>query len=92
MSPEQRQARARIAGLTCHSRGRTNTAPATAAAEARFAAEVRAEAEAAGEQLTEADIARRAKAKRSLFYARLSYQSAKVRTARARARRGRPAA
>ena len=86
LSPEQRKARARIAGLTCHARGRTNTVPATAAAEARFAREVLEEAAAAGESLTDADIARRAAAKRKLFFARLSYASAKARTAKARDR------
>ena len=87
LSPEQRQTRARIAGLTTHAKGRTNTGPATAAAEARFAREVLEEAAAAGETLTPDQVARRAKAKRSLFYARLSFQAAKARTARGRSRR-----
>lgn len=87
LSPEQRQARARIAGLTAHAMGRTNTGPATAAAEARFAREVIAEAEAAGENLTEQQVAKRAAAKRKLFYARLAYASAKARSARARGRK-----
>jgi hypothetical protein len=86
LSPEQRQARARIAGLTCHAKGRTNTGPATAAAEARFEREVIAEAEAAGESLTADQVSRRAQAKRKLFYARLSFASAKARSARSRKR------
>jgi hypothetical protein len=86
LSPEQRQARARIAGLTAAAMGRTNTGPATAAAEARYAREVREEAAARGETITEADVARRAAAKRRLFFARLSYQSAKARSARSRER------
>ena len=80
LTPEQRQARARIAGLTIHAKGKTNTGPATAAAEARFSREVIEEAAAAGETLTDADIARRAKAKRQLFYARLSYTAARARS------------
>jgi hypothetical protein len=92
VTPEQRTARARIAALSVHSRGRTNTRPATVAAEARFLREVIEEAAAAGESLSDADIARRAKAKRSLLFAKLSYASAKARTARARERRGRAAA
>src|SRR4051812_2452367 len=83
MTPEQRQARARIAGLTAAAKGRTNTRPATAAAEARFEREVLAEAEARGETLTQTDVDRRANAKRRLFYARLAYTSAKARSARA---------
>jgi hypothetical protein len=76
--------RARIAGLACHAKGRTNTGPATAAAEARFARQVIDEAAAQGETLTEADFARRASAARKLFYARLSFESAKARSARSR--------
>jgi hypothetical protein len=86
MDASQRQARARIAGLTAAANGRTNTGPAKAAAEARFEAEVRAEALARGETISEADVARRARAKRRLFYARLSWASAKVRRARAQGR------
>ena len=79
LTPEARRARARTAGLSCHARGKTNTAPATAAAEARFEREVLAEANAAGETLTSEQIERRAKAKRALFFARLSFASAKAR-------------
>jgi hypothetical protein len=64
--------------------GRTNTGPATAAAEARFAREARQEASARGETLSEAEVARLAAIKRKLFYARLSYASAKARSARAK--------
>lgn len=92
MTPEQRQARARIAGLTAAALGRTNTGPATAAAEARYAREVRAEAAERGETLTEAEIAKRAAAKRKLHFARLSYASAKARSARSAERRGAKAA
>ena len=87
LSPEQRQARARIAGLTCHARGRTNTGPATAAAEARFRKQVLTEAEERGETLTELEVERRASAARRLFYARLAFQSAKARSERARQRK-----
>ena len=86
MTPEQRKARARIAGLTAHANGRTNVGPATAAAEARYALEARQEAAERAEDITEAEVQRRAAIKRKLFYARLSYQSAKVRSARKRAR------
>lgn len=92
LTPEQRQARARIAGLTCHARGRTNTGPASVAAEARFRRQVLEDAAARGETLTERDIDRRTSAARRLFYARLSYQSAKVRSARAGNRHGDQAA
>ena len=92
MTPEQRQARARIAGLTSAAMGRTNTAPALAAAEARYEREVREEAAARGETITEAQVARRAAAKRRLFFARLSYRSAQVRSARSNARHGGEAA
>jgi hypothetical protein len=86
MTPEQRNARARIAGLTAAANGRTNTRPATEAAEARFEREVLAEAEAAGESLTADQIARRTRARRRLFFARLAFASAKARSAWARAR------
>jgi hypothetical protein len=60
MTPEQRRARARIAGLTAHANGSTNTAPASAAAEARYAREVRDEAVARGETISGAEVERRA--------------------------------
>jgi len=87
LTPEQRKARARIAGLTAHANGRTNTAAASRAAEARFAEEVREEAANRGEDLGEAEVLRRAAFKRKLFYARLSWASAKARSARAQGRR-----
>lgn len=86
LTPEGRKARARIAGLTAHAMGRTNTGPATKAAEARFRLEVLAEAEARGETLTNGDVERRTSAKRRLFYARLAYRSAQVRHERAEQR------
>lgn len=91
LSPEQRQARARIAGLTAHAMGRTNTGPASIAAEARYEREVREEAAERGEDITEAEVARRAAIKRKLFYAKLAYASARARTERAAKRRGRAA-
>ena len=92
MTPEQRKARARIAGLTAAANGRTNVGPALAAAEARYEREVREEAAARGETLSEAQVVRRATAKRRLFFARLSYRSAQVRSARSRERHGDTAA
>jgi len=82
MNATQRQARARIAGLTNSANGTVNTGPATRAAEARYERAVREEAAAHGEQLTEAETLRRAAAKRRLFFARLTYRSAQVRAAR----------
>jgi hypothetical protein len=92
MTPEQRRARARIAGLTAHANGSTNTAPASAAAEARYTREVRDEAVARGETISGAEVERRAAIKRKLFYARLTWERARARTARARSRRGNAAA
>lgn len=89
LSQEQRSQRARIAGLTTHARGRTNTLPAKEAAEARFAREVATDALAAGEQLTPAEITRRAGFARQAFYARLAFESSKARSARAASRRDR---
>lgn len=86
LSPEQRRARARIAGLSCHALGRTNVGPATIAAEARFRKQVIADAEARGESLTDRDIERRTVAARKLFFARLAFASAKARSARSRDR------
>jgi hypothetical protein len=84
MTPEQKKARARIAGLTAHAMGRTNVGPAREAAEARYRREVLEEAAARGETLTEEKIIRRAESKRKLFYARLAWSSAKARSTRAR--------
>jgi hypothetical protein len=84
MDSQQRQARARLGGLTAAANGSTNVAPARAAFEARFEASVRAEAAANGQTLSEAEIARRGQARRKLFFARLSWQSAKARRARSR--------
>lgn len=90
LTPEQRQQRARLGGLTTAARGHVNTRPAFEAAQGRFLAEVVAEASAAGETLTADEIARRAFAKRRLFYTRLSYRSAVARRTKARTRRGLP--
>ncbi len=90
MDAKQRQARARIAGLTAHAMGRTNVGPARDAAEARYAREVREEAAARGETISEAEVERRAAIKRRLFYARLAFWSSKARRARAERRRGYP--
>lgn len=67
--------------------GRTNTGPASIAAEARYEREVRKEAAERGEDITEAEVARRAALKRKLFYAKLAYASAKARSARSRGRK-----
>lgn len=88
MDSQQRQARARLGGLTAASHGPANIAPARAAFEARFEADVRAEAIAKGQTLSDAEVARRGQAKRRLFFARLAWSSAQVRRARSEARRG----
>lgn len=80
LSPEARRQRARIGGLTSAAMGRTNTGPATAAAEARFEGQVRREAAERGETPTEAEIARRTVAARRLFFAKLAYKSAQARS------------
>lgn len=87
MTPEARRQRARLGGLTTAARGRVNTGPATAAAEARFAAQVIREAEARGETLTPEQVTKRAFYAREVFYARLAYLSAKARSARSRRNR-----
>lgn len=87
MTPEARRQRARIAILSRYSRSAPDTTAATAAAEARFAKQVRQEAAAAGEALTDAEVARRAAYRRELFYTRLAYKSAKARSERAAQRR-----
>jgi hypothetical protein len=86
--PEIRRARARLGGLTTAALGHHDTETGRLAAEARFERQVRDEAAAAGETLTDYQVARRAAAARRLFYARLTFASAKVRRARADARRG----
>lgn len=88
--PELRRARARLGGLTTAMRGHTDTETGRLAAEARYERQVRDQAAAAGETLSDVEVARRAAAARRLFYARLSFESSKIRRARADARRGYP--
>src|SRR5207245_567786 len=89
-TPELRTARARLGGLATAAAGHHVTEPGRQAAEARFAREVLEEAATAGENLSEYEVLKRAAAKRRLFYARLSFRSARTRAARAEARRGYP--
>lgn len=86
--PELRRARARLGGLTTAALGHHNTETGRQAAEARFERQVLDAAYAAGEALSTFEVARRAAAARRLFYARLTFQSAKARRERADTRRG----
>lgn len=86
--PEIRRARARLGGLTTAALGHHDTETGRQAAEARFERQVLDAAYAAGETLSPLEVARRAAAARRLFYARLTFQSAKARRERADARRG----
>lgn len=81
LSPAQRQARGRLGGLTTAARydAFEITAAARAASMGRFEREVRAEADARGEQLTAAEIARRADARKRLYFAKLAWKSTQAR-------------
>jgi flagella basal body P-ring formation protein FlgA len=85
LNKEQRRQRARIAALSQHAQGKTNTAVARAKGEARFREEVLARAIERGEKLTEEQIQHRTVQTRKLFFARLHFESLK-----ARRRRGAP--
>ena len=80
LNAAQRSQRARLAVLASHRKGKTNTGPAKAAADARFRKQVLNEATARGEVLTEAEVERRASFARREFYARISYESLKARS------------
>ena len=77
LTPEQRVLRSRMAAYAQHSQGRTNTAPATAAAMARFERQVDPDG-----QLAPAERARRAEHARRAFYSGLAYASSKSRAQR----------
>jgi hypothetical protein len=90
LNAEQRRQRARLAGLAGHAQGKTNTAPARQASNARFRKQVIDHAASRGEVLTESEIGRRADFARREFYARMAYQSLAKRrknAAKAKARR-----
>lgn len=84
LSAAGRQQRARIAGLTRSSRydGHEVVAKARAAFDERFRREVIELAAERGEELTEAEVARRAQAALKAHMARLAFRSAKARSGR----------
>lgn len=84
LDASQRRQRARIAALSQHASGRTNTGPARAAFANRFRQQAIADAAARGVTLTEPEIARRAELLRRLFYTRMAFASVKARQARAK--------
>jgi hypothetical protein len=86
--PEQRRLIARHAALTKHALGdpRANTEPARRAALARFEQQVQAKADERGEQLTPAELARRADRLRRAYFTDLSRRAALARKARASSR------
>jgi hypothetical protein len=73
--------RARLGGLARAARysGVEVTAAARRAADERFRIQASRDAAARGEEVSEAELDRRARALRRLFYARLAFESAKVR-------------
>lgn len=77
LTPEQRVLRSRMAAYAQHAAGKTNTAPATAAALARFERQVDPEG-----QLSAQERARRAELARKAYYAALAYASSKSRAQR----------
>ena len=80
LSPSERTLRARIAAYSKHAKHdpRESTAPARAAALARFEDEVDPNRE-----LPEAERARRAEAARKAYFTRLAFKSAQARRKRA---------
>lgn len=73
MTPSERSLRGRIGAYALHASGGTNTGPARAAFEARWY-------DGIPEDLPQAERDRRARAARSLYFARLALASAKART------------
>lgn len=74
LSPEERQARARLGGLTTAARGNVNTATARLAFEKKF--ETQADPEGV---LSDSERAKRAEALRRLHYARIQMLALKKR-------------
>lgn len=74
LSREQRQLYGRMGALSVHARGKTNTAPARAAFDARFEREVDPDG-----VLTPVERAKRANHARRLHFTRLAAASAKAR-------------
>lgn len=84
MESTARVLRARVGGLTRATRydGVEVTAAARQAADQRFRDQAAREAVERGDQLTEAQLERRASALRRLHYARMAFESAKVRASK----------
>lgn len=75
MTPTERSIRARIGAYSLHAQGRTNTGPARDAFMARFEREVDPDG-----VLPPRERAKRAKAARSAYFARLALKSARKRS------------
>lgn len=84
MQNATKQLRARLGGLTRASQydGIVVTAAARQAADQRFYDQAAREATERGEQLTEAQLGRRASALRRLHYTRMAFESARVRASK----------
>lgn len=78
MTPAERTARARVAALSMHSQGKTNTTKARAAFLARFEASVDPE-----RRLSDRDRIIRAEMARKAYFAKLARRSAQKRRATA---------
>jgi hypothetical protein len=74
LTPEQRAQNGRLGALTIHAQGKTNTAPARAAFDARFERQVDPDG-----VLTPTERAKRAAHARKLHFARMAAASAKAR-------------
>lgn len=74
LTREQRQQFGRMGAASLHAQGKTNTIPALAAFEERFANQVDPD-----RKLSEAERAKRIKHAKSLYFARLALASAKAR-------------
>jgi hypothetical protein len=85
LTAAQRSQRARIAALARSAAydGREVTAAATAASQRRFYNQAVREAEERGEQLSEKELERRARALRRLYFTRMAYASLKARQKKA---------
>lgn len=86
LTPEQRSLRARLAAYSLHAQGKTNTEPARAAYDARWAKLVDPDG-----SLDPHERERRAGAARSAHFARMAFESAKVRRRTTRRRATAPA-
>jgi hypothetical protein len=80
LSPEERRLRARLAAYSMHAAGKTNTAAATAASEARWAKQVDPDG-----VLSPDERDKRIRAAKKAHFTRLAFLSAKARRRKAEA-------